>query len=68
MNLWPLEPLHFVLLVLRNNVGFIKEEGGEGARGKRKEKRGEESREKEQIGKEMGENYLPFHLKDICHC
>lgn len=39
MNLWPLEPLHFVLLVLRNDVGFIKEGGGRGERKKKREGR-----------------------------
>lgn len=46
MNLWPLEPLHFVLLVLRNNVGFIKEGGGKGREEKEKKREGRKAEKK----------------------
>lgn len=47
MNSWPLEPSHFVLLVLRNNVGLIKEErGGRGEREKKRKERGGKQRKR----------------------
>lgn len=69
MNLWPLEPSHFVLLVPRNNVGFIKEErdGEKGREAKERKERGEKQRrrtDRKGDGRELSafssEGHLPL--------